>query len=66
MIHHPAQVAEPHWTSRACWNRDMAVKTRREFVQRYADTTTLIFGTHFAPPTALHIVSHGDTLRVRY
>jgi hypothetical protein len=44
----------------------MAVKTRREFVQRYADTTTLIFGTHFAPPTALYIVSHGDTLRVRY
>jgi glyoxylase-like metal-dependent hydrolase (beta-lactamase superfamily II) len=66
MMHHPAQIAEPHWTSRACWNRDMAVKTRHEFVQRYADTATLILGTHFAPPTALHIVSHGDTLRVRY
>jgi glyoxylase-like metal-dependent hydrolase (beta-lactamase superfamily II) len=66
MIHHPAQIAEPHWTSRVCWDKALAVHTRREFVHRYADTATLILGTHFAPPTALHIVSRGDAFRVRY
>jgi glyoxylase-like metal-dependent hydrolase (beta-lactamase superfamily II) len=66
MIHHPMQVAEPQWTSRACVLPDLAIQTRTEFVQRYADTSTLILGTHFAPPTALHIVSQGDSFRVRY
>lgn len=66
MIHHPMQVAEPQWTSRACVIPELAIKTRTAFVQRYADTSTLILGTHFAPPTALHIVSQGDSFRVRY
>ncbi len=65
MIHHPWQIAEPYRTSRACWNGELAVRTRTEFVQRYANTSTLILGTHFAPPTALHIVSQGDAFRVR-
>lgn len=65
MIHHPAQVAEPHWSIRVCWNPTLDVQTRTAFVQQYADTSTLILGTHFAPPTAVRIVSHGTTLRVR-
>lgn len=66
MIHHPMQIAEPQWTSRACVIPDLAIQTRTKFVQRYADTETLILGTHFAPPTALHIVSQGESCRVRY
>jgi glyoxylase-like metal-dependent hydrolase (beta-lactamase superfamily II) len=66
MIHHPSQVVEPQWTTRACWNRELSAKTRTEFVQRYADTSTVILGTHFAPPTAIHIVSQGDGFRVRF
>lgn len=66
MIHHPSQIAEPHWVTRACIDRDLAIKTRTEFVHKYADTETLILGTHFAPPTAIHIVSQGEALRVRY
>jgi glyoxylase-like metal-dependent hydrolase (beta-lactamase superfamily II) len=66
MIHHPWQIAEPQRTSRACWNGELAVQTRVEFLRRYADTSTRILGTHFAPPTAVHVVSHGDTFRVRY
>ncbi len=66
MIHHPWQVAEPFRTSRACWNGELAIETRQAFLQRYADTPTLILGTHFAPPTALHIVSHGESFRVQY
>jgi hypothetical protein len=57
---------EPYRTSRACTNPEQAVQTRTEFVNQYADTATLILGTHFAPPTALHIVSQGDSLGVTY
>jgi glyoxylase-like metal-dependent hydrolase (beta-lactamase superfamily II) len=66
MIHHPWQIAAPYRTSRACTNPEQAVQTRTEFVHKYADTATLILGTHFAPPTALHIVSQGDSLGVTY
>lgn len=65
MIHHPAQIAEPQWTSRVCWDRQQSAKTRREFLERYADTSTTILGTHFAPPTALRIVSEGDRFAIR-
>ena len=65
MIHHPSQIVEPHWWSRACWDREMAVQTRRDFLEKYADTPTLILGTHFAPPTALHIVRQGEAFHIR-
>jgi len=57
MIHHPSQIAEPQWASRVCWDPDLAVRTRRAFLERHADSGTLILGTHFAPPTALYIES---------
>lgn len=65
MIHHPSQIAEPQWASRVCWDPALAVKTRKDFLERYCDTSTLILGTHFAPPTALHILSGPDGFRVR-
>ena len=66
MLHHPWQIAEPYRTSRACVNPVQAVQTRTAFVHKYADTATLILGTHFAPPTAVHIVSQGNAFGVRY
>jgi glyoxylase-like metal-dependent hydrolase (beta-lactamase superfamily II) len=66
MIHHPAQIAAPHWPTRACSDPQLAVQTRSEFVRRYADSATLILGTHFAPPTALRIVAHSDGFRIRF
>ena len=65
MIHHPSQIAEPHWTSRACWDKGLAVRSRRTFLERYADTSTVILGTHFAPPTAVHVVGDRSGFRVR-
>jgi len=65
MIHHPWQIAEPHRTSRACEDPALAIQTRTAFVERYADTATLILGTHFAPPTAVRIVRRGGALRVQ-
>ena len=39
---------------------DAAAATRRAFIDQYADTPVLIIGTHFAAPTAGHIVADGD------
>jgi len=57
MMHHPVQIAEPEWSSKFCTDPAQAVRTRQDFCSRYADRDVLILGTHFAPPTAVRIVS---------
>jgi glyoxylase-like metal-dependent hydrolase (beta-lactamase superfamily II) len=57
MMHHPVQIAEPAWSMRFDTDKAQSERTRREFCARYADRDVWILGTHFAPPTALHIVS---------
>ena len=66
LIHHPFLVAEPDWPSRVCWDPEMAMRTRRKFVERYADTATRVLGTHFAPPTAVRIESGPGGCRVTF
>ena len=66
MIHHPSQIAEPQWCARVDWDQELGMKSRMAFIEKYTDTETLILGTHFAPPTALYIVSEGGSFRVRY
>ena len=41
-----------------------ADQTRKAFMARYADTPTLIIGTHFAGPTAGRLVRDGDVYRL--
>ncbi len=66
MIHHPCQIAHAAWSSTADWNQALSAETRTKFLQRYADRPVLIIGTHFAAPTAGHIVRDGDTYRLSY
>lgn len=66
LIHHPTQIARPEWRSSADWDPDQAEATRRAFLERYADTPTLIIGTHFAGPTAGRLVADGDAWRLDY
>jgi glyoxylase-like metal-dependent hydrolase (beta-lactamase superfamily II) len=63
LMHHPVQCAHPDWGSSADWQGDTAFETRRTFLERHADTPTLVFGTHFASPTAGRIVRDGDVFR---
>jgi glyoxylase-like metal-dependent hydrolase (beta-lactamase superfamily II) len=60
VIHHPVQCARPAWASAFDEDVAHAEKTRREFLERYADTDVLVIGTHFGTPTAGHIVRDGD------
>ena len=63
LMHHPVQCAHPDWGSSADWKSEVADRTRQAFVERYADAPVLVIGTHFATPTAGHIVKDGDSYR---
>jgi glyoxylase-like metal-dependent hydrolase (beta-lactamase superfamily II) len=63
LMHHPVQCAHPDWASSADWDARIARETRRAFLERHADRPTLVFGTHFASPTAGRIVRDGRSFR---
>lgn len=64
LVHHPAQFARPQWGSRFDSDPAQADRTRRAFMERYADTPVLVIGTHFAGPTAGRLVRDGDAYRL--
>jgi glyoxylase-like metal-dependent hydrolase (beta-lactamase superfamily II) len=63
LMHRVVQVAEPQWSSRFCYDTAQAAKTRCEFVERYADSGTLILPSHF--PRAGYIVRADGGFRFR-
>ena len=63
-IHHPCQFAHPEWSSSVDTDPVQSAQTRRKIFDRYADTPTLIIGTHFATPTAGHLKRDGDAYRL--
>lgn len=50
LMHRVVQVAEPQWNSRFCYDGPRARASRCRFVERHADTGTLIFPAHFPVP----------------
>ena len=63
-IHHPCQMARPDWAAEVDYDKAQSTATRREVFSRLAGTPTLVIGTHFATPTAGHIVRDGDAFRL--
>jgi hypothetical protein len=64
LMHQPCQIAGPEWCAVVDSDRAQALATRRAFLARYADTPTLVIGTHFAGPTAGRLVRDGDAYRL--
>jgi glyoxylase-like metal-dependent hydrolase (beta-lactamase superfamily II) len=62
MTHHPCQMAHPDWV---LGDNDpkAAALTRSRLFAEWADQTILVIGTHFATPTAGHIVREGAAFR---
>lgn len=60
LMHHPCQLARPHWCSPFDFNSQQALETRKQFIRRYSDAPVLVIGTHFATPSAGHILADGD------
>lgn len=65
MTHHPCQLHRPDWAANADYDKQQSTQTREAFYERYADSSVLVIGTHFATPTAGHIVRDGERYRFR-
>jgi glyoxylase-like metal-dependent hydrolase (beta-lactamase superfamily II) len=63
LMHHPSQCAQPAWASNFDEDVPMSETTRRAFLEEHADHDVLVIGTHFAAPTAGHIVRDGESYR---
>ena len=62
MTHHPCQLAHPDW-SLGDNDPKAAALTRSRLFAEWADQTILVIGTHFAAPTAGHVVRDGAAFR---
>jgi glyoxylase-like metal-dependent hydrolase (beta-lactamase superfamily II) len=65
MMHHPIQLAIPATHGRFDMDQARSAQTRVEFVGRFADTSTLVIGSHFSDPTAGHIVTDGASWKLK-
>ena len=64
IIHHPSQIAFPKWGVIFDYDFDQAMETRENFLVKYANSDTLVIGTHFTSPTGGYIVSDGTGYRL--
>jgi glyoxylase-like metal-dependent hydrolase (beta-lactamase superfamily II) len=65
MLHHPIQLIEPERHGNFDMDKEQGARTRRAFVARFANTDTLIIGSHFADPTSGWVVSDGDSWKLK-
>ena len=65
LIHHPVQFQYPEWDDAFDSDLAMAKKTRRAFAEQYADGDVLVFGTHFATPSAGKITRSGSAFKFK-
>jgi glyoxylase-like metal-dependent hydrolase (beta-lactamase superfamily II) len=65
MLHHPIQLAEPELHANFDENVEQGARTRKTFVERFANSPTLIIGSHFCDPTSGWIVREGDKCKLR-
>jgi glyoxylase-like metal-dependent hydrolase (beta-lactamase superfamily II) len=63
LMHHPVQVARPHWQDIADVDQEQALRSRLAFLERFGDERTLVLGSHFATPTGGRLVRDGAAWR---
>jgi glyoxylase-like metal-dependent hydrolase (beta-lactamase superfamily II) len=63
VMHHPCQIAYPDCGA-SDFDARQAQASRSHLSERFADSDTLIIGTHFADPVAGHIRRAGTTFRL--
>lgn len=58
VMHHPLQLRHTEFSTQFCADQDQARITRKKFLNKYADTGTLILPAHFHAPTAGQVCRH--------
>lgn len=61
VAHTPLQCREPGWSAIGCTDRAQSAATRRDFLERYCETDTLVMTSHFPTPSIGHVRRHGNT-----
>jgi len=51
LMHTPVQCLRPEWKAASDADADLAVRTRRAFLERHCEANTLVCGTHFPSPS---------------
>jgi glyoxylase-like metal-dependent hydrolase (beta-lactamase superfamily II) len=64
VMHHPCQIAYPDWGAVSDFDPDQARESRAALLWRYADSGTLIIGTHFSDPVAGRVRREGSAYRL--
>jgi glyoxylase-like metal-dependent hydrolase (beta-lactamase superfamily II) len=65
MMHHPIQLALPTTPGNFDMDKEQGVRTRVDFIKRFADRPALVIGSHFPEPTSGHIVRDGETWKLK-
>ena len=65
IAHHPCQLERPDWRATVDHDGDKAEATRRRMFADLCGKQVLVFGTHFAGPSAGWIEANGETWKLR-
>ena len=60
ICHTPLQCREPGWSAVGCTDRAQSAATRRAFLERHADTDTLVMTAHFPSPSVGFVRARGE------
>lgn len=63
-IHHPVQIARTQWSSQGDFDPSLSARYRRSFLESWANTTTVVFGSHFTGSSAGTVIRDGDSFRL--
>ena len=66
MMHHALQCREPGWSTIFDTDKEQAAKSRRSFLGKVADTSTLVLPIHFPSPTVGRVAADGERFRYSF
>jgi glyoxylase-like metal-dependent hydrolase (beta-lactamase superfamily II) len=64
VLHHPAQVGRPDWSSTFDVNPQLSAASRWHLLNRLAEEDVLVLGTAFPDPSAGRVHRRGDGFRL--
>jgi glyoxylase-like metal-dependent hydrolase (beta-lactamase superfamily II) len=65
VMHHPCQIARPNWSTLSDYDPDLSCESRRRLLESVVGASSLLIGSHFAPPTAGRVLETVGGLELR-
>jgi glyoxylase-like metal-dependent hydrolase (beta-lactamase superfamily II) len=66
LLHSPIQVPFWKWSSKVCWNREMAAQARRELLEFCVADGALLIPGHFQAPHVARVREKGDSFALTF